>query len=198
MTHPQITDVANHYTVLLLNLDKYKESTRVLPTGCEFLGSCASAEVRSQEKELLQRVFEDWDIPYSGRLPGWQADSPVFVVNGSQLIAGVYLCNRNEFDDDPLRGQLHYFFVRPEYRAGGIHSANVREAVRQARVWGLRALYVNTDRRLLPEVYIRWGAEPLRQIAKPSRIPHNALGDLVRRVRWRARVAWQNHNGLFD
>ena len=184
MTPERFTEEVQTYTVLLLNLDAYRASMRTLPDGFEFLDPAHRDLVRDQERHLLQQFFEDWDVPYCGKLCGWRADSPVFVVKGNQLVGGVYLCDKNEFDAEPARGQLHYFFVHPSFRTHGIHSANVREAVCRARAWGLREVYVNTDRHLLPQVYIRWGARPLKQITKSSRLPRNGVGDLARQL-WR-------------
>jgi GNAT superfamily N-acetyltransferase len=192
MTPKRFTEEIDNYTVLLLDLDKYQAPVRRLPDGFEFLDPARHGLVRDQERRLLQKIFEDWNIPYCGKLCGWRADSPVFVMRADQLVGGVYLCDENEFDSEPARGQLHYFFIHPSFRVQGIHSANVREAVDRARAWGLNQVYVNTDRYLLAEVYIRWGAKRLKRIEKSSRLPHNTFGKLARRLRWQARRVWQD------
>ncbi len=189
MSPRRFTEELDRYTVLRLKLDEYKDSQRSLPAGLHLLDPAKRETVRAQEKELLQRVFEDWNIPYFGKLRGWRADSPVLIVRGDRLIGGVYLCDKNEFDKIPSRGQLHYFFMHPDFRASGIHSVNVREAIHRARAWGLQEIYVNTDRHLLSEAYIRWGAKPVRQIIKRSRLPYNAIGHLVRSARRQVRHA---------
>lgn len=184
MTPGRFTEEVQTYTVLLLDLGEYRSTARKLPDGFKFLEPVRRDLVRDQEKRLLEQIFEDWEIPYDGQLRGWRADSPVFVMKGEQLVGGVYLCEKNEFDEEPARGQLHYFFVHPSYRTRKLHSVNVNEAVRRARAWGLQKVYINTDRAGLPEVYIRWGAKSLKQIAKSSRLPHNAVGNRVRQL-WR-------------
>ncbi len=192
MTFERFTEELDSYTVLLLDLDEYQAPARRLPDGFEFLDTARHGLIRDQEKRLLRQVFKDWEIPYGGKLRGWRADSPVFVMKSDQLVGGVYLCDRNEFDDEPARGQLHYFFVHPSFRTYGIHNANVREAIRRARAWGLQEVYINTDRAGLPEVYMRWGAKPLKRIAKSSRLPHNAVGNIARQLWKWARRTWQD------
>jgi GNAT superfamily N-acetyltransferase len=191
----RFTEEVDNYTVLLLNLDDYRPTARTQPASFEFLDPAFCDLVRDQEKCMLQQIFEDWNIPFCRKLRGWRPDSPVFVMKGDHLVGGVYVCDKNEFDADPFRGQLHYFFVHPAYRACGIHSANVRQAIRRARAWGLREVYVNTDRYLVPEVYIRWGAKPLRQIQKSSRLPYNTAGNTVRKLLSQTRRltgSWRN------
>ena len=39
--------------------------------------------------------------------------------------------------------------------------------VEKAKEWGLGGLVLNSDRHLLPEVYLRWGAEPWKRLPKP-------------------------------
>ncbi len=168
MTLPFTAEVGT-YTVLVLRLDEYRATGKALPASASFLEPAQADAIREQEKRVLRQVFDDWQIPFERRLKGWRLDSPVFVVEGPVLVGGAYLCDRNEFDDNPARGQLHYLFTAPSARRRGIYSAVFAEAVRRARAWGLEALYVNTDRYLLPEVHLRWGARLWRTIEKESR-----------------------------
>ncbi len=73
-------------------------------------------------------------------------------------MGGVFVCDRNEFDDDPRWGQVHYAFLRHDHRGRGLYSALFRRAVELAASWGLEGLVINSDREILPEVYLRWGA----------------------------------------
>jgi GNAT superfamily N-acetyltransferase len=187
----RFTEPVDTYTVLILNFDDYRGTSRELPNGFRFIDEPTRAMMRAQEKKILQQLFEDWDIPFFGKLRGWRADSPIFVAYNNRLIGGVYLCAQNEFDVDPARGQLHYAFMDLEFQGLGIYSVIFREAVERAQHWGLRALFLNSDRYLLPEVYLRWGAQAWRTIVKPSRLPQNELGHALRiiyaplrRLRW--------------
>jgi SAM-dependent methyltransferase len=90
------------------------------------------------------------------------------MLNGDQLVGGLYLCAEHEFEEGADWGQLHYFFVAEGEKGKGLHSLLVDEAVRRATSWGLRGLYVNTDRFGLPEVYQRWGAQLWKMIPKTT------------------------------
>jgi GNAT superfamily N-acetyltransferase len=182
LINQRFTEEVETYTVLLLHLDEFQPTTRDLPTGFTLLDPAERSQVRDQEKRLLQRLFDDWEIPYSGKLSGWREDSPFFVVCGQQLVSGLYLCDKNEFDDDPIRGQVHYVFTQPEFQGRGIYSVAFREAMRKAQSWGLKEIYLNSDRYLLPEVYLRWGARPWKQLTKSSRLPRNAFGRWLRQI----------------
>ncbi|MBI5303624.1 MAG: hypothetical protein HY868_15925 [Chloroflexi bacterium] len=171
----RFTEEVETYTVLILQLDEYKGSARNLPNGFEILSFEKHDLVRAQEKRILQELFDDWAIPYCGKLRGWRVDSPVFVVQGNRLVGGVYLCVGNEFDEDSQQGQLHYAFMDPAFRGQGIYSVIFGGAVKCARVWGLRTLYLNSDRYMLPEVYLRWGAKPYKVISKTSRWSQNRI-----------------------
>lgn len=158
------------YTVLILRLQEYVGTRRALPEGFAFCPPEQVGRYRAQEKKLLRALFEDWELPYCRRLPGFRADSPVWVVQGTTLVGGVFLHDRNEFDADPQRGQLHYAFMDARYKGLGLYSVMFREVVTRAQRWGLQALYLNSDRYLLPDVYLRWGARPLKVIEKSSRL----------------------------
>jgi GT2 family glycosyltransferase/GNAT superfamily N-acetyltransferase len=181
MASRRFVEELDEYLLLKLTLDDYIPSTRALPPGYKLADASIRPRIRQQERKCLQYYFPDWDIPYCGKFPGWREDSPIYVLHGGELVAGVYLCDRNAFDDDPLCGQLHYNFVSPQHRGCGIYSVVFREVVSRARAWGLQALYVNTDRYLLPEVYIRWGAVPVTKIRK-QRGPGSYLPPAPRRV----------------
>jgi hypothetical protein len=177
----RFTEELATYTILTLDVDEYRPSSRELPEEYAFASSVPDT-LRVQERKLLRQFFDDWQIPFSRQLRGLRPDSPLFVVRGDRLIGGVYLCDRNEFDDDPAHGQLHYPFMDRQSRGLGIYSVINREAVNRARTWGLDRLYFNTDRYLLPEVYLRWGARPWKAMPKHSHFPQGPIGSLLRRI----------------
>jgi GNAT superfamily N-acetyltransferase len=170
------------YIVLKLVLTEYKGSQRSLPPGFEVADANVRSEIRDEEMRLLKLYFRNWRAPYYRRLKGWKDDSPIFVLKGDRLVGGVYLCDKNEFDDDPKWGQLHYAFMDPEYKGLGIYSVIFRTAVKRAQSWGLEGLYLNSDRYVLPEVYERWGAVHWKKIRKKRR------GFLWRCVRFCRRI----------
>ncbi len=191
MTELGFTEQMDVYVVLVLDLSEYSGSSRVLPEGFELAGSERHEAMRQQEKKLLQEKFDDWEIPYCARLRGWRDDSPIYVASGDKLVGGVYLCDQNEFDAVPMRGQLHYAFMDAQFQGLGIYSVIFREAVRRADAWGLKELYLNSDRFMLPQVYMRWGAKPWKEIRKPSRWPRAGLGQFFRTARRAMRNMWQ-------
>ena len=188
MKSKKFIEEMDEYVLLKLNLDNYVPSKRSLPPGYKLVGSTIRSKIRRQERKWLQYYFADWDIPYCGKLPGWREDSPIYVMNGDELVAGVYLCDKNEFDEDPACGQLHYAFVAPRHRGLGIYSVVFREAIRRAQAWGLQSLYLNSDRHLLPEIYIKWGAVPLARIKKQKRLTSHLPSGLRQRLRWLIRI----------
>ncbi len=173
------TEEVQTYTILVLSLDEYRAMSRSLPEGFTFLQPDQAQTVRAQEMRILKQHFDDWNVPYHRQLKGWRPESPIFVVQKENLVGGVYLCDRNEFDDDPVSGQLHYAFMAPEMRGQGIYSAIFSAAVHRARDWGLERLYLNSDRHLLPEVYLRWGAQPWRIIEKSSHWMNTRLARII-------------------
>lgn len=196
MSQSHFSVEVGEYTVLTLRLSDYRPSARGMPDGFKLAVSEARPGIRAQEQKLLRTTFEDWQIPYCGNLAGWLDDSPIYALRDAELVGGLYLCARNEFNDDKHWGQFHYFFVSPEFRGKRIHSLLVKEAVRRAEAWGLEGVYINTDRSGLPEVYVRWGATILKRIRKPSRLPRNPFGNTLRWMRRRARLVWRARFGL--
>ncbi len=195
MTDRRFSAEIDTYVVLLLDLNEYRATSRAPLDGFEIAGAERCQALRKQEKIMLKDKFEDWEIPYCARLRGWRSDSPIYVAHGEELVGGVYLCDKNEFDEDPARGQLHYAFINSRFQGMGIYSMIFREAVRRADTWGLKGLYLNSDRHLLPDVYLRWGAKPWKEVKKPSRLPYNAIGGILRAVRRRlVSIKWMWFN----
>src|SRR5262245_5802840 len=118
----RFSGVRDHYTILRLKLSEFRATPHPLPNGFRLGEAPEWNALRDQEKDLLRQNFTSWESPFYGRVPGWRTDSPVFMVEGSKLVAAIYLCDRNEFDNSIPWGQLHYFFVDHAYRGRGIHS----------------------------------------------------------------------------
>lgn len=165
----RFADELDEYVVLKLPLSSYKGTTRTLEDGFQIAGPEVRRRVRKDEKRLLKSYFRNWATPYYSKLKGWREDSPIYVLYQGKLVSGLYLCDQNEFEEENY-GQLHYFFTDPEFRERGLHSILVREAMHRAQLWGLQGVIINTDRYLLPEVYIRWGATPWKKIMKKKTI----------------------------
>jgi len=159
----------DEYIVLKLVLAEYKGSQRSLLPGFELADLSTRSTIRESEKSLLKLYFRNWEAPYYGRLKGWRDESPIFVLKGARLVGGIYLCSKNEFDEDPKWGQLHYAFMDPEFKGLGIYSVIFRTAVTRAQSWGLEGVYLNSDRHILPEVYERWGAVYWKKLKKGHR-----------------------------
>lgn len=176
-TTVQFTDIVDTYEILILALDNYKESQRQLPKSMEMASLDQMDSLREKEKSILRKTFEDWPIPYCGALPGFRQDSRLFVLSESNIVGGVYLCDKHEFDTNTNYGQLHYAFVAPQYKGLGIYSVIFREVIIKAREWGLSHLYLNSDRHMLPEVYLHWGAHRWQTHKKtqPSTLTHSRL-----------------------
>ncbi len=166
MSEKVFTAEIDEYIVLTLQLEAYKKSSRELPVGYTLLPEGSDVTpFREREQRLLRHYFVAWRKPVKGTLAGFNRNSPIFVVHGSQLIAGVYLCNKNEFGWNGW-GQLHYAFIDPAHGGKGIYSVIFREAVERAQRWKLIGLVLNSDRHLLPDIYERWGAIRYRVIRK--------------------------------
>lgn len=152
--------------VLRLLLSEYRGAAHALPAGYRFRGPELTLPDRETERRLLAASFRNWQDPYLRRLRGWREDSAIYLLSETTLVGGVYVCARNEFDDDDRWGQVHYAFLDPSHRGRGLYSAMFEETVRRARRWGLVGVVLNSDRTSLPEIYIRWGAAPWRTIPK--------------------------------
>jgi hypothetical protein len=180
-------DEIGEYVVLTLALDDFEAGGRPRPAGLVLAGGESRAALRAQERALLRRAFRRWLVPYLGLLPGWRRDSPIYAVEASRLVGALYLCDENEFGL-PGFGQIHYGVTTPGLRGGGRYRAAFSEAVARARAWGLAGLVLNSDRHLLPEVYVRWGAKPYSVVPKGARFaPLTAVRRIARAVRSRLR-----------
>jgi SAM-dependent methyltransferase len=162
----------DEYIVLRLLLYNYQDNNRSLPPGAEIVHPSIRAKIRKQEKQFLKLYFRHFKRPYLGNLPGWRDDSSIYLFWNGQLACGVYLCDKNEFDTDKNWGQLHYAFVDTRFKGRGFYGLVFKEAVRRAQSWGLKGLYLNSDRHILPKVYERWGAELWKKIPKLSKNPN--------------------------
>ena len=156
------------YVVLKLSLVDFTGGNRSLPKQFELLKNPSDAEdlIRADEQRLLKLYFRNWQGPFYRQIYGWRVDTPIFILHNGRLIGGVYLCDKNEFDDNPYWGQLHYAFIDPQLKGQGIYSVIFRDAVERARAWGLQGLYLNSDRFMLPDMYERWGAIFWKKIQK--------------------------------
>ena len=47
------------------------------------------SDFADDERRLLQHYFDGWREPFRGKLHGWRSDSPILVVDGERLVAGV-------------------------------------------------------------------------------------------------------------
>ena len=178
----QFTDEVEEYTILKLDLADYPGTSRRLADGFRIAGPEVRGVVRARERSLIQSHFLSWAAPYYGELRGWREASPLYLMHGDLLIGGVYLCALNQYREEGI-GQLHYAYMDPAYRGRGLYSSLFAESVARARSWGLRGLYLNSDRYMLPEVYLRWGAKPYRVHRKARTKFSRAVWSLVRRAK---------------
>ncbi len=156
------------YVVLKLPLDKYKGTTRTLEAGFKIAGFEVREKIRKDEKRLLKLYFCNWTAPYYGNLRGWRYDCPIYILYQGRLVSGLYLCDQDEFNEKERWGQLHYFFTDPAFKGKGLHSILIREAIHRAKSWNLQGVIINTDRYMLPETYIKWGAIPWKETKKTT------------------------------
>ena len=154
------------YTILKLSLNRYRCTAHCLGIDFQIAGAEVREKIRKDEKRLLKLNFDNWAQAYYGNLKGWRHDSPIYALRRGRVVSGLYLCDKNEFNDDPSWGQLHYFFTDPAFKRRGLHSMLFGEAIERAKSWHLEGVIISTDRYLLPEVYIRWGAIPWKEIRK--------------------------------
>jgi GNAT superfamily N-acetyltransferase len=179
----EFTSVENEYVVLKLSLSDYQPTKHELDDEYVICGSEIRNKIRRPERKFLKQNFENWTSPYYGKMKGWQNDSAIYVLHNGRLVAGVYLCSENEFDHGERWGQLHYAFMDPAYKGKGIYSVLFQRAVEKAKSWNLEGLILNSDRYLLPDVYIRWGAVPWKTIPKNARpVGSSLLVEVIRRA----------------
>lgn len=162
----KFADEVDKYVALKLPLNLYKATPRTPEIGFQIAGVEVREKVRNCEKRLLKLYFHNWLLPYFGNLKGWKHDSPIYILYQGKLVSGLYLCDRNEFNEDASWGQLHYFYTHPAFRRRGLHSILFKQAIDRAKSWNLQGVMIVTNRYLLPEVYIRWGAIPWKEIEK--------------------------------
>jgi GNAT superfamily N-acetyltransferase len=198
----RFTQEAESYIVQVFCLNEYRGPTRKLPDDFAFLDPLRRDSVRAQERQLLRLIFDDWILPYDGRLPGFRVDSPILVMHGDRLVGGAFLCDRSEFPNEFVGGQVHYPFINSKFRGSGIYSAIFSQAVERAREWNLNEFCINTDRYGLPQVYARWGAKQWRVIQKSSHLPQSRLWRVfqplyptLRQLRRRLRLILDNWIG---
>jgi GNAT superfamily N-acetyltransferase len=164
----EFTSPIDKYIAVKLNLADYITTSRTLGSEYRICGRETREHIRRREKKLLALYFESWHKPYRSKLYGWHDDSPLYILQKDRLVAGLYLCFENEFNEGESWGQIHYPFMDPSYRGKGIYSVLFREAVKKAKAWDLEGVIINSDRHLLAEVYTRWGAVIWKTIPKKS------------------------------
>lgn len=172
-TNPSFSQEKDEYVVLKLPLRDYIGTKHIMPPTIAIADASVRHLVRKDEQRLLKMYFRHWQSPYLGHLPGWRSDSAQYVLCNGKLVGGLYLCERNEFTNERDWGQLHYFFMEPEFKGQGLHSLLFSEALRRAKSWGLEGVFINTDRHGLPEVYERWGAKIWRRLPKSVHAPRH-------------------------
>jgi GNAT superfamily N-acetyltransferase len=178
----QFTDEVDDYTILKLDLADYPGTTRQLADGYRIAGPEVRPAVRARERSLIRSHFLSWASPYFGELRGWRDDSPLYLLHKDVLIGGIYVCALNQYGEEGV-GQLHYAYMDPAYRGKGLYSSLFALAVARARAWGLRGLYLNSDRFMLPDVYLRWGAKPYRVHHKARNKVARTAWSLIRRAK---------------
>lgn len=156
----------NKYIVLSLPINHYNGTSHTLESDFQIAGAEVREIIKKDEKRLLRLYFDRWDLPFSGKLNGWRNDSPIYILHNSILVSGIYLCDNNEFNEGNNWGQLHYFYTDPAYKKKGFHSILVQHAINRAKSWNLQGVFINTDRYLLADVYMRWGAVIWKEIKK--------------------------------
>jgi len=167
----EFSAVTDRYIVLKMPVDRYTGTDRVLKDSLVFAGDEMREKIRKEEKRLLKLNFKVWKVPYYRRLPGWRTDTPIYVLHNNRLVGGVYICDRNQFEE-PEWGQLHYCYIAPAYKGKGIYSVMFKEAILKIVSWGLDGLVLNTDRFLHQELYEKWGAAVWKTIDKRRRNIH--------------------------
>ena len=100
MRSSNFTAKIDRYVVLKLALGDYTGSWRELAPGFDLLEPGFEGNFAADEQRLLKLYFHNWRAPYERRLYGYRDNSPIRVTRDHRLVAGIYLCDRNEFDDD--------------------------------------------------------------------------------------------------
>lgn len=159
-------NILDKYVVLKLPLNRYRGTNHTLESDFQIASSEVREKIRNDEKRLLKLYFYYWQAPYHGNLKGWRNESPIYILHQGSLVSGIYLCDQNEFNECGNWGQLHYFFTEPAFKRKGLHSVLFKHAIERAKSWNLEGLIINTDRCLLPDVYVRWGAISWKEIKK--------------------------------
>jgi GNAT superfamily N-acetyltransferase len=167
-TAKKFGDVVDKYLVLKLPLNLHNGPSYTIESDFQIAGAEVREKIRNDEKRLLSLYFENWRLPFYGKLNGWRVDSPLYILHKDILVSGIYLCDNNEFNEGINWGQLHYFYTEPAYKKRGLHSILVELAIKKAKSWNLQGLLVNTDRYLLAEVYMRRGAVIWKEIKKAN------------------------------
>lgn len=167
-TAKKFGDILDKYVVLKLPLNLHNYPSHILESDFQIAGAEVREKIRNDEKRLLSLYFDNWRLPFHGKLNGWRDDSPLYILYKDILVSGIYLCDNNEFNEGVNWGQLHYFFTEPAYKRKGLHSILVKHAINTAQSWNLQGLLINTDRNLLAEVYLRRGAFIWKEIKKAN------------------------------
>jgi len=162
----KFTAILDEYVILKLELDKYRGTEHSLEEGFHIASGRLGRKARKMERELLESYFTSWAAPYYGRLRGWRADSPVYLMLGDSLVGGMYLCDQNEYEVGSGWGQLHYTFMDPEFKGRKLFNVNFNATIEKARNWGLKGVIISTDRHMIPDIMIRWGAVPWKTVKK--------------------------------
>lgn len=157
------SDEIDCYYVSKLELCDFRSSNHILPTEYRL---AQSTRDRMREQFGLQQYFRNWQIASERKMTGWRDDGVVYLEHDTDgLVGGVYLADRNEFDV-PDWGQVHYAWILATHRGKGLYTAMFETVITRARSWGLKGVFLNSDREELPAVYISWGAKPWKQVKK--------------------------------
>jgi GNAT superfamily N-acetyltransferase len=169
----------NHFFVLKIPVERYRESPRTMEEGFWVAGSEVKPKIQKAEKRLLKSLYRNWKLPYFGKIIGWREDSPIYILYNGQLAGAVYVCDQNQFGEDNW-GELHYAFMEPSFKNKGLYSIMFREAVFKTRRWGLKGMILtiienpteaNLTPKLVIDAYLRWGAVPWKTVKRPKPPP---------------------------
>jgi GNAT superfamily N-acetyltransferase len=179
-TAKKFGDILDKYVVLKLPLNLNNSPTHKLESDYQITGAEVREKIRNDEKRLLSLYFDNWQLPFHGKLNGWRDDSPLYILHNGVLASGIYLCDNNEFDEGINWGQLHYFYTAPAYKKKGLHSILVEHAIKKAKSWNLQGVLINTDRYLITELYLRREAVIWKEIKKTNSFkPSSVFGKIM-------------------